>query len=202
MSYSVVIPVYNIRKSLTKAIRSVLNQSIVPQEIILVDDCSPNMPDYSYICKLSNIISVFKLDQNLGAAGARNKGLDLAKGPYVMFLDSDDCWLPTKAETILGLIKDNPIFVHSHTVNELPMNNKTAIHHISSISLAIKNRVQGSCIVINKDISDINFDDSFRYCEDHEFAVRAAIKYKSIPFYTENLTILGRANLTPGCQWA
>lgn len=88
---SVVIPVYNVEKYLSKCIDSVLAQSFKDYEIILVDDGSADgsgklCDDYAQ--KYSFISVVHQTNKGLG--GARNTGIDNAAGKYILFLDSDD----------------------------------------------------------------------------------------------------------------
>lgn len=88
---SIIIPVYNTEKYLVRCINSVLIQSYKNIEVILIDDGST---DNSYkIClgfsKLDKRIKVVK-QQNSGASMARNKGVNIAKGKYIGFVDSDD----------------------------------------------------------------------------------------------------------------
>ena len=98
---SIIVPVYNVEKYLSKTIRSVKGQSYGNWELILVDDGSR---DGSLdICKRAaekdSRIKVH-IKENGGASSARNKGIDLAEGEYILFLDSDD-WLPKNALALL-----------------------------------------------------------------------------------------------------
>ena len=88
---SIIIPVYNVEKYLDRCIKSVLNQTYKNMEIILVDDGSPdNCPK---ICddwaKKDDRIKVIH-KENGGLGYARNSGLEMATGDYVLFIDSDD----------------------------------------------------------------------------------------------------------------
>lgn len=89
---SIVVPIYNIEKYLDRCIISLINQTLKEIEIILVDDCSK---DNSYeICKkyteIDNRIILLKNEINLGVGNTRNKGIDIAKGEYISFVDADD----------------------------------------------------------------------------------------------------------------
>ena len=88
---SIVIPVYNVENYLIQCLDSVVSQTYEFLEIILVNDGSTDRS--GEICNKyaenDKRIKVFHLD-NSGSAEARNKGLDIATGKYVMFLDSDD----------------------------------------------------------------------------------------------------------------
>ncbi|MGG3689495.1 glycosyltransferase family 2 protein [Caldifermentibacillus hisashii] len=104
---SVIIPVYNSGKFIAKTLDSVLNQTYKQIEIIIVDDCSTDNSQQiinDYLVSHDNII-YHRLEVNSGAAVARNKALDLAKGKYVAFLDSDDLWYPKKIEKQLELMQ-------------------------------------------------------------------------------------------------
>ncbi|MBS6685932.1 glycosyltransferase family 2 protein [Thomasclavelia spiroformis] len=110
---SIIIPVYNVEKYISKCLDSVINQTYQNLEIIIIDDGSP---DKSYkICK--NYLqkdSRLKLirQKNKGLSGARNTGLENSTGKYVFFLDSDDY---INSETIEILYK-NAIFYNSDIV--------------------------------------------------------------------------------------
>ncbi|WP_061808970.1 glycosyltransferase family 2 protein [Rossellomorea vietnamensis] len=104
---SVITPVYNSGKYITKTLDSVLNQTYEQIEIILVDDCSTDNSQElirDYLSKHENI-RYHRLEENSGAAVARNKAIDLAKGRFVAFLDSDDLWYPKKIEKQLELME-------------------------------------------------------------------------------------------------
>ena len=97
---SIITPVYNCYKLLPKTIESVINQTYENWEMILVDDCTPDnsaeiIKEYM---KNEPRIKYFKLDNNSGAAVARNKALELSKGRFVAYLDADDLWRPEKLE--------------------------------------------------------------------------------------------------------
>lgn len=105
---SVITPVYNAEKFLGRMLDSVLSQTYQNIEIVLVDDCSK---DHSaeiieeYEKKCADIVYHLQ-EKNMGAGYARNKALELAKGRYVAFLDSDDVWMPDKIERQMKLMKD------------------------------------------------------------------------------------------------
>lgn len=110
---SVIIPTYNRETLVCRAIQSVLNQSYQNFEIIVVDDgSSDNTAEIvkNYIPKTKYIYQ-----ENAGASAARNKGIDLAKGEWIAFLDSDDEWLPDKLTLQTDLLKRNPDLVWSYT---------------------------------------------------------------------------------------
>ena len=108
--FSVVMPVYNVEKYLSQAIESVLKQSFEKFELLLIDDCSPDRSPQ--MCdeyeKKDSRIRVIHLEQNAGVSNARNVGMDLAKGQYLFFMDSDDYIDINLFEEIHGSIQKNP----------------------------------------------------------------------------------------------
>ncbi len=107
---SVVIPSRNRRVQLERAIASVRRQTWPNIEIIVVDDASSDDTP-SYLKRLvdsrTDVLSV-RNERPQGGAGARNKGIDVARGDYVAFLDDDDTWLPEKLQTQVALLKASP----------------------------------------------------------------------------------------------
>ena len=89
---SIVMPVYNAHEYLHESVASVLNQSFCNLELILVNDCSRD--NSGELCdKWSEIdarVKVIHLEQNCGAGEARNKGIGVAQGMYLTFIDADD----------------------------------------------------------------------------------------------------------------
>lgn len=99
---SVIIPVYNVERYIKKCIDSVVNQTFIHFEIIIVNDCSTDNSEqiiFEYKKKDDRIIYV-KNEKNLGLGGARNEGLKYCKSKFVLFLDSDD-WLEINTIKIL-----------------------------------------------------------------------------------------------------
>ncbi len=98
---SVIIPVYNAEGFLTRCIDSVLHQSYQPIEIILVDDGSvdgsPALVDL-YASQYSQVVAYHQ--KNKGLSGARNAGIDKARGGLLFFLDSDDYIEPDEIESL------------------------------------------------------------------------------------------------------
>lgn len=93
VKFSVIVPIYKVEKYLRQCIESVLNQTYANLELILVDDGStdgcPAICD-EYAAKDNRIIVVHK--KNAGLPAARNSGIRLASGDYIMHLDGDDFW--------------------------------------------------------------------------------------------------------------
>lgn len=108
---SVITPVYNCEQHIAKTIESVLSQTYLNWEMILVDDCTPDNSAKiieQYQAKDTRI-KYIKLDCNSGAAVARNTALEAANGRYIAYLDADDIWLPNKLERQLAFMTENDV---------------------------------------------------------------------------------------------
>ncbi len=116
---SVIVPIYNAQKYLSETVESILGQSYVDLEIILVNHASTDgsVAIISKYKKLDNRIKVINLDVNTGGpAYPRNIGMDNSKGEYIAFLDADDVWLPTKIEKQLEIFQKNEKIDIVHTM--------------------------------------------------------------------------------------
>lgn len=105
---SVVVPIYNVEQYLRRCIDSILNQTYRNLEIILVDDggrdnCGLICDEYKE--KDTRVKVIHK--QNGGLSDARNKGIDLATGKYIAFVDSDDFIAPNFIEVLFNLCEEN-----------------------------------------------------------------------------------------------
>lgn len=94
IAVSVIVPAYNLEKFIGNCINSILSQSLKSFELILIDDCSCDdtkkvIKEYMNSEKSADII-LLENDQNMGAGYSRNRGLDIARGKYLLFLDGDD----------------------------------------------------------------------------------------------------------------
>ncbi len=105
---SVIVPVYNADKYLTRCLDSIINQTYQNIEIILVNDGSTDSSKETigeYEKKDNRIVAVHK--QNGGESTARNMGLDTATGTYITFVDSDDYIHPDMYTSLIGVANEN-----------------------------------------------------------------------------------------------
>ena len=103
--FSVIIPVYNVERFLEECVKSVLEQTFQNYEIILVDDGSTDNSRYiieKYALDYDNFHAIHK--ENGGQGVARNLGLELAKGEYIHFIDSDDYIIPETYEKLYDMV--------------------------------------------------------------------------------------------------
>lgn len=107
MHISVVIPLYNKRDSIIRALDSVFKQTVLPDEVIIVNDGSTDGSDK--MVELLNHSMVRLIHQkNAGVSAARNRGIDSAKNEWIAFLDADDVWKPDYLKEIFDLAQSYP----------------------------------------------------------------------------------------------
>lgn len=107
---SVIVPVYNVEEYLTRCVDSILVQTYGNLEVILVDDgakdCSGKICD-EYAGKDSRVRVIHK--ENGGLSSARNAGIDIARGDYLEFVDSDDWIEPDAVESMLSMARTHQV---------------------------------------------------------------------------------------------
>lgn len=109
---SIIVPVYNAEKFIRETVQSVLDQTYKDFELLLVDDCSKDRSVEVIESIEDERVVLLRQEHNAGAYAARNRGLKEAKGRYIAFLDSDDCWEPCKLEHELAFMEcENAGFV-------------------------------------------------------------------------------------------
>ena len=106
---SIIVPAYNGEKYLEKCITSIIDQSYKNLEIILIDDKSPDLS--GEICEKfamkDDRIKVFHNKENMGICGTRNKGISIASGDYVTFVDDDDYIEKTMYQKMMQKFEEN-----------------------------------------------------------------------------------------------
>lgn len=188
LSVSVIVPVHNAGSYLSRCIESVLSQSYTDFELLLIDDGSTDgsktvCDDYAAID--SRIRVYHKV--NGGVSSARNKGLDEAKGDYIIFIDADDYVNPGYIEHLMNSDSDlvitgaqrfnarndsiAPLSTSSFSIEDFPnhWNTETDINIIYCLPFA--KRFRSSIIQTN----GIRFDENLFYSEDMLFIMRYLI---------------------------
>ncbi|WP_299052950.1 glycosyltransferase family 2 protein [uncultured Polaribacter sp.] len=108
---SIITPCFNSENFIAETIESVVNQTFKNWELIIVDDLSTDnsLQIINSYAKKDLRIKVHQLKNNSGTAIARNKAIELSKGNFIAFLDSDDLWIPSKLEHQLKFMLDNKL---------------------------------------------------------------------------------------------
>ena len=191
---SVIVPTYNREKYIVRAINSVLNQSYANFELIVVDDAS-NDNTQTVVNEINDRRLIYhKLKENRGGSGARNYGIEMAKGEYIAFLDSDDEFLPELLEKYIniaetatektGVIYCYPIeFVEGKNdggyFNKLPLINGEVYRELlkglcppSTSLFFVKSEAFKTVGLFDENLASLeDFDLWLRIAEKYEFAV-------------------------------
>lgn len=100
MKFSVVIPLYNKVHTIVRTINSVLSQVYTDFELIIIDDGSTDGSKDVILKKFNDKRISLYTQKNSGVSASRNRGVNLAKGEYIAFLDADDEWMPYYLQTV------------------------------------------------------------------------------------------------------
>ncbi len=196
---SVIIPVYNRRDVIGRAVESVLAQTCTDCEVLVVDDGS-NDDTREFLQQefgQRQSMRVLRCDANSGVSAARNSGLAVARGEWMAFLDSDDEWKPRKLERQLKALNETGLKV-CHT-EEIWVRNGVRVnphkHHrkyggrifLQSVPLCV---MSPSSIVIHRSVFDRigQFDESLPACEDYDFFLRLTCRY-DVVYLEEELMV-------------
>ena len=179
-SISVVIPTFNRLIYLERAIKSVLNQTIKVNEIIIVDDGSNDGTSEFIHSKYPDLKYIFQ--SNSGVSAARNVGITTAKSNWIAFLDSDDEWVNNKLKEQVTQLELEPEINFCHS-NELWIRNGNKIKQKNSHQkfgglifdkCLDKCRISPSTVICKKTllIKLEGFDEDFFICEDYDLWLR------------------------------
>lgn len=142
---SIIMPAYNSAQYIDESIQSVLNQTYLNWELIIVDDCSSDDTDIviqKYL--VDKRIIYLKNKQNSGAAISRNKALIKAKGKWIAFLDSDDVWLPSKLKEQIDFMLNND-YKFSYTDYRIRENNEWLPYIYTGPNIVTKRKMYNYC---------------------------------------------------------
>lgn len=180
---SVVIPTYNRAHLIKESLQSVLDQTILPLEIIVVDDFSTDNTEEVVKSLNSPLIKYFKNQRTKGANGARNTGIMLSRGEFIAFHDSDDIWLSDKLELQLQVLKSDPnidmCFCSLITENGIITPKRKIKSFDIREQLKLKNFISTQTIFIYKKQALIFlFDEELRRFQDWDFVLRVSSEKK------------------------
>jgi glycosyltransferase involved in cell wall biosynthesis len=197
---SVIIPIYNSEKYVSKCIESIINQSYENIEILLINDGSTDKSSEicdAYGIKDDRVKVIHK--QNEGVSSARNLGIDEANGEYVSFVDSDDWLVPMAFENIVNCIIMEQVdavifeyFVENYIGNKIhntytelygPMNSEKAIE----TTISPVNRFVWSKVFSRDIIGNTRFDTTIHFGEDTLFTALVMDKANSVYYLSRPL---------------
>jgi glycosyltransferase involved in cell wall biosynthesis len=214
LSVSVIIPHHNRSDRIERAIDSVRGQTVCPLELIIVDDAS-RPEHYQKLSRFSSAAQIVALKAPVGPAGARNAGIEAARGEALAFLDDDDEWTPDKLERQLEVLSpDGKVAAVTSSIMVVDACTGAVTdtyHKRSSCTISLPLALEATpamiqTLLIRTSIMKAmgGFDPQFRQLEDHEFFIRLAASGALIVHCPEPLARLNRGakdNLTRQ-QWS
>lgn len=162
----VVIPTFNSANTIERALRSVSEQSVLPDEVVVVDNASTDgtvvtVEQFAQSTPHLNL-SIIELQSNTGPGNARNVGWDKCKASLIAFLDSDDSWHSKKLEIQMKVVQSHPnhqLFGHRCTildsdgsVPDSPMNDIGELHYFTLRDFLIRNRISTPTVIVRREI--------------------------------------------------
>lgn len=181
---SIIIPAYNAERFIRQTIDSVLAQTVRDLEIILVDDGS-NDETATVVKKIADSRVKYFYQKNASQAVARNKGLSLAQGTFIAFLDADDLWPPQKLErqlplfdqTAVGFTYTGAVFVDIEGNVGRPLPGKMRRGNITE-PLLQGNFIPCSSVIIRQTLlkqTKIKFREKIQGVEDYDLWLRLSL---------------------------
>ncbi|MBL91677.1 MAG: glycosyl transferase [Myxococcales bacterium] len=182
---SVIIPTFNRREALGRALSSIQSQTVAVHETIVVDDGS-NDGTAAMVAERFPKIKII-VQENQGVSAARNTGIQAATGEWIALLDSDDEWLPQKLERQIDAIEQAPQMRLCHTdeiwirngvrVNQMKKHEKRG-GHIFEHCLPLCCMSPSSALIRCDVFDELGlFDEGLPACEDYDFWLRFCAKY-------------------------
>lgn len=199
-TFSVVIPVYNRAHLIEVALDSLRGQSFEDFECLIIDDGSTDGEQLRSLVetRYDRRFRYFRFD-NAGASIARNRGIDLAEGRYIAFLDSDDQFLPSKLQRVAECLKRQPADIYFARTKAIRGDGAAAIRpsrppasgeRLDEYLFCALEPIQTSTIVIRTDIAKRHpFMPGLKKYEEAIFLLRLVKQGCSIDFIPETLTI-------------
>ena len=194
---SVLMPVYNAEKYLSFAIESIITQTYTDWELVLINDGSTDKSEKIALSYADDRIRYYKNEENKGLIYTRNRMIELAKGEYLAFLDSDDLSLPLRLSKQVAFLDNNPAYALCGTWSKMIDGENREIKKINisvsddeiKCSLLFANAFVQSSIMIRRQVLAANpYDKNYPLAEDYELWSRLSHSYKlkNIP---EHLTL-------------
>ncbi len=193
---SVIIPTYNRATLINRALNSVFSQTLLADEVIVIDDGSSD--DTVNFIKTDYPDVILISQDNKGISAARNAGISATTGEWIALLDSDDEWLPQKLQLQMQALKENPEYLIVHT-NEIWCRNGIRVKQMK-IHRKYGGRIFQHClplcamspssVIIHQSILEQVglFDESLPVCEDYDMWLRICARFPVL-FLDEELII-------------
>ncbi len=183
---SVILPTHNRRELLLRAIDSVLRQTHQELELIVVDDASTDGTQTAVLDLQDERIRYVRLPENAGACAARNKGLDMARGEYIAFQDSDDVFHEDKLERQLEYLTETGADAVACAMNRVRWDGIQEVfpphaenRELTYPELLLENLCSTQCIFARAEVfRAVRFDEGLPRLQDWDVMLRIAQRFR------------------------
>jgi glycosyltransferase involved in cell wall biosynthesis len=188
---SVIIPTYNNQNTILETIVSVQQQTFSDFDIIVINDGSTDKTVEILNTVQDKRLKIFSYE-NGGVSVARNRGISVATGKYIAFLDADDLWTKDKLELQFSALEEKPEAVLAYSWTYTMSENGEQIHKCDPIffegnvynQLLMVNFIISPCsniLVLKEAIDNVgDFDSSLTHCEDWDLCLRLSRKWSFV----------------------
>ncbi|MDN4620953.1 glycosyltransferase family 2 protein [Paenibacillus sp. PsM32] len=200
---SVIVPMYNVEDYIQETLESLINQNLAQFEIILIDDQSidSTYDIASHFANQYNFIVLHQLEKNCGVSVARNKAIEMARGEFIFFLDSDDTIplntlelmydtaIQKNADLVTGIYerfdsKSQTMMNFFYQFPELQQEGYKSIYDCPSLLYSVY-----ACgkLIKKSIINDIRFSEKLKYGEDQVFTIACYLRSNKIYHLATNV---------------
>ena len=198
MTFSIIIPIYNAHKTLQRCLDSILHQTYPSYEVLMIDDGSlDNSAEIAALYAQNDARFALVCQSNSGPSRARNRGLDLAKGDIVSFVDSDDYVEPDYLQQLFDIFQTEEAQVVFFGINQIAADGRRE----RNIPLLPKNQIDQLIILTKADVygyawikaishqlvGEIRFDEKLNLFEDEVFTCHIMQKHPVISWVSKPL---------------
>lgn len=192
IQFSIVIPAYNASESIVTTLDCVAAQTYRNFEVIIVDDKSADAAQLAAVVNSERYsalnINLVLSEEKLNGSGARNKGIELAQGDFIAFLDADDEWradklqqsydqiqqLEAQGKTRYVIFSQVNIYQDGAFLKVMPMQPVARTETVAEYLFGCYGFIQTSTLVLKREYAeDIRFDEKYIRHQDYDFCIRA-----------------------------
>lgn len=207
MKFSIIVPVYNVEGYLNECIESILTQSFCDYEVILIDDGS--VDDSGKLCDFyARRYTQFRVihQENKGLSVARNVGIELARGEYILFVDSDDCLENTLVlEQLASASEGCDIVVFAW--KEVPDGRRVDDYEVCGNLNCLKEEYSDGKIYLNEALKNLHtypwypwrYVFNKKFWDVHSFRYMPGIKYEDVDLVYQVILAAGRVKVLADC---
>ncbi len=192
--YSAVIPSLGRLEYINDLIVSILNQTIKPDEIIILLDANDHCREVKKKLVKNEVIKIYYCNK-MNLAEKRNYGVAISRCDDILFSDDDDIWHESKAERVIYCLKKYKVCCHNYGKFGFEVGENFSKLGLKDIDVSSKNLLfgsnifgGGSSISAKKNVLELfPFNPSFQYCEDYEWWIRVIKSKVSVKYLSKTL---------------